>query len=338
MGAPVHAPPTRPSTLTFEPQLPPTRPSTPTFGRIERIAEAPSRADPNISLVEMSSPAQAPPSPPRVSEPDRVNFNNPGDNMGQENEQNGNETAAVSFQVVFDTLYYIPNFGSPRCLLFSSALSFSEFASFTTHVSLSLFLRSRSAHCCWSHKELYIVSLQACTGALHTAGVFSTCSLFTLTCSFPPSRSRLGQAAALLTKRPIFCPFILFLEIWKDSANNFKDSNTTSPVANGDHAESNQDMILSSCSHRSYIPTPYNSPVARNPRSRSPNGIPSTRLRGGGPKRSAVSPINVAAKKPKILLNGRGNRKDRMYDDAEAVLADGNSPLYDDADISVSLK
>jgi len=130
---------------------------------------------------------------------------------------------------------------------------------------------------------------------------------------------------------PLASHFLYIQIIQRASTNNCKDSNPAVPAHNGDHDEPNEDMRLSSC-----IPTPYNSPIARNPRQCSPNGIPSTRLRGGGPKRFAGSPITPAAKKSKVILNGRGNKKDRMYNDAEAVLADGNSPLYDDADVTVS--
>ena len=156
--------------------------------------------------------------------------------------------------------------------------------------------------------------------------------------------SQVGHPSLLLvicsTTNPRLSPLashLLYIQIiQRASTNNCKDSNPAVPAQNGDHDEPNEDMKLSSCSRRSYIPTPYNSPIARNPRQRSPNGIPSTRLRGGGPKRFAGSPITPAAKKSKVILNGRGNKKDRMYNDAEAVLADGNSPLYDDADVTVS--
>ncbi|PMD49292.1 uncharacterized protein K444DRAFT_297064 [Hyaloscypha bicolor E] len=112
MGAPIRVPPTRPSTPTFEHQLPPTRPSTPTFGRIERIAEAPSRADPNLPLVETSSPIQAPPSPMEASQPDRVNSNDPGDDTTEGNEQNGHQTTSVSPQIAH--MIYIYMFPSCR--------------------------------------------------------------------------------------------------------------------------------------------------------------------------------------------------------------------------------
>jgi hypothetical protein len=107
MGAPIRVPPTRPSTPTFEHQLPPTRPSTPTFGRIERIAEAPSRADPNLPLVETSSPIQAPPSPMEASQPDRVNPNDPGDDMTEGNEQNDHQTTSVGPQIAHTIFIYM---------------------------------------------------------------------------------------------------------------------------------------------------------------------------------------------------------------------------------------
>jgi hypothetical protein len=64
-----------------------------------------------------------------------------------------------------------------------------------------------------------------------------------------------------------------------------------------------------------------------------------SRLRGGGaPKRGATSPRGSAAKKKKVS-GGKGRAKkskDDVFDDSEGVLADGNSPLYDDLNIAVS--
>ena len=112
-------------------------------------------------------------------------------------------------------------------------------------------------------------------------------------------------------------------------------------MTNGRLTEPTGDLNLSSCTPRSYIPTPYNSPVRQNPRlaarQADNDGKPSTRLRGGGPtKRSAGSPNVAAVKKPKVILNHRPSKKERMLDDPEAVLADGNSLLYSDVDIAVS--
>jgi hypothetical protein len=64
-----------------------------------------------------------------------------------------------------------------------------------------------------------------------------------------------------------------------------------------------------------------------------------TRLRGGGPsKRPASTPRGSAAKKKKVSAGkGRAKKsKDDVFDDSETVLANGNSPLYDDANIPVS--
>lgn len=114
MGAPVHVPPTRPSTPTIA--LPPTRPSTPIFGRIDRIAEAPSRADPHLPLVETSSPVQAPPTTMGVdfaSEQGRINSNNQDEEPAQgdnQNEQNGHQAIAVSSQIVFTDICLFPSF------------------------------------------------------------------------------------------------------------------------------------------------------------------------------------------------------------------------------------
>jgi hypothetical protein len=99
----------------------------------------------------------------------------------------------------------------------------------------------------------------------------------------------------------------------------------------------NRNVILSSCDHRYYVPTPYNSPVRRNPRQASANESIETRLRGGGSaKRSAASPGGAAAKKSRGSTNGMYKRKDLLYDDAETLLADGNSPLYELSDLLVS--
>lgn len=145
MGAPIRVPPTRPSTPTFEHQLPPTRPSTPTFGRIERIAEAPSRADPNLPLVETSSPIQAPPSPMEASQPDRVNPNDPGDDMTEGNEQNDHQTTSVGPQIAHTIFIYM--FPCRKRVVCRSPAHFplSRFVSFTA-LPLFLHLNPRSAH------------------------------------------------------------------------------------------------------------------------------------------------------------------------------------------------
>lgn len=101
----------------------------------------------------------------------------------------------------------------------------------------------------------------------------------------------------------------------------------------------NRNVMLSSCDHRYYVPTPYNSPVRRNPRQASAIESFETRLRGGGSaKRSAASPNGAAAKKSRGSTNGLYKRKDLLYDDADTLLADGNSPLYEHPDLLVSPK
>jgi hypothetical protein len=128
MGDPFEVPPTRPSTPVFNHPVPPTRPSTPTFGRIDRIAEAPSRADHNLPPVETSSPIQAPPFPMDFSEPAHVNSNHAGDDIAHPNEQNGHDTAstpAVSPQIISMDIYLLLRFldrviFASQCLLFDS--------------------------------------------------------------------------------------------------------------------------------------------------------------------------------------------------------------------------
>lgn len=112
-------------------------------------------------------------------------------------------------------------------------------------------------------------------------------------------------------------------------------------MVNGNsYGHSTPDMTLPSCTDRFYVPTPHNSPVRRNNRqSAITSTMPTARLRGGGPpKRTAPSPRGSAAKKQKIP-GGKGRAKkskDDVFDDSEAVLADGNSPLYNDVNITVS--
>jgi hypothetical protein len=94
-------------------QVPPTRPSTPTLEhRLERIAEAPSRADHYLPPVQTSSPIRAV-TPitvaPLVEEFDRVTLRDPRyEDMAQDNQdsdQNGHAGSAVSFQNYFIALF-----------------------------------------------------------------------------------------------------------------------------------------------------------------------------------------------------------------------------------------
>ncbi|KAE9374323.1 hypothetical protein N431DRAFT_404907 [Stipitochalara longipes BDJ] len=129
----------------------------------------------------------------------------------------------------------------------------------------------------------------------------------------------------------------------QNGSQDTTSSDPALPATNGDLAEPTGDLNLSSCTPRSYIPTPYNSPVRQNPRQTArqadSNGKPSTRLRGGGPtKRSAGIPNGAPVKKTKIVLNHRATKKERMLDDPDAVLADGNSLLYSDVDIAAVLQ
>ncbi len=89
-------------------QVPPTRPSTPTLEhRLERIAEAPSRADHYLPPVETSSPIRAstPTSvAPLVEEFERITLRDPRyDDMAQDTQdtaENGHAGSAVSFKTV----------------------------------------------------------------------------------------------------------------------------------------------------------------------------------------------------------------------------------------------
>jgi hypothetical protein len=86
-------------------QVPPTRPSTPDLDhRIERIAEAPSRADPDLPSVETSSPIRAQ-GPITMAEPveelERVTINDNHDDTAQGTEQTGHDTTTVSTQLHF---------------------------------------------------------------------------------------------------------------------------------------------------------------------------------------------------------------------------------------------
>jgi hypothetical protein len=120
-------------------------------------------------------------------------------------------------------------------------------------------------------------------------------------------------------------------------ANVSKSSSSAPPAENGEPSLPTRNVVLSSCDHRYYVPTPYNSPVRRNPRQTSINGTPPSRPRGGGPsKRSGNTPNKATTKKIRVSINGRYNRKDLLYDDPEMVLADGNSPLYEHPDLTVS--
>lgn len=98
-------------------QVPPTRPSTPTLEhRLERIAEAPSRADHYLPPVQTSSPIRAI-TPitlsPLVEEFERVTLRDPRyEDMAQDTQdtdQNGHAGSAVSFQTYFIEL------STPRC-------------------------------------------------------------------------------------------------------------------------------------------------------------------------------------------------------------------------------
>jgi hypothetical protein len=81
--------------------VPPTRPSTPTFDhhRLDRIAEAPSRADPNLPQVETSSPIQAPPAP--MAFPDHGSSATKGNGTAAENEPNASQDSSVSPKISF---------------------------------------------------------------------------------------------------------------------------------------------------------------------------------------------------------------------------------------------
>jgi hypothetical protein len=134
-----------------------------------------------------------------------------------------------------------------------------------------------------------------------------------------------------------YLPNLEFFYLFFYQANVSKSSSSAPPAENGELTLPTQNVVLSSCDHRYYVPTPYNSPVRRNPRQTSSNGTPPTRLRGGGPsKRSPNTPNKPAAKKIRVSINGRYNRKDLLYDDPETVIADGNSPLYEHPDLTVS--
>jgi hypothetical protein len=89
-------------------EVPPTRPSTPTLEhRLERIAEAPSRADHYLPAVETSSPIRAI-TPitvgPLIEGFDRVTLRDPRyEDMAQDTQdtdQNGRNGSAVSSQTV----------------------------------------------------------------------------------------------------------------------------------------------------------------------------------------------------------------------------------------------
>jgi hypothetical protein len=98
-------------------QVPPTRPSTPTLEhRLERIAEAPSRADHYLPAVETSSPIRAI-TPitvgPLIEGFDRVTLRDPRyEDMAQDTQdtdQNGRTGSAVSSQNYFIVI------STPRC-------------------------------------------------------------------------------------------------------------------------------------------------------------------------------------------------------------------------------
>ncbi|KAK2628730.1 hypothetical protein QTJ16_001833 [Diplocarpon rosae] len=72
------------------------------------------------------------------------------------------------------------------------------------------------------------------------------------------------------------------------------------------------DVEISSCSPDQFVPTPFNTPH------NSP--IAPVRERGGGPKKRIKLTTKARAK----------NAKEKMINDPEAVLAQGESPLYDE--------
>jgi hypothetical protein len=86
---------------TTAPPVPPTRPSTPTFDhhRLDRIAEAPSRADPNLPQVEISSPIQAPPAP--MAFPDHGSSTTNGNGTAGEKEPSASQESNVSPKILF---------------------------------------------------------------------------------------------------------------------------------------------------------------------------------------------------------------------------------------------
>jgi hypothetical protein len=113
-------------------------------------------------------------------------------------------------------------------------------------------------------------------------------------------------------------------------------------MINGNNpGQSKPDMTFPSCTDRLRVPAPHNSPVRRNSRqSVIASSMLRPRFRGGGPssKRTAASPRGMFSKKKKIS-GGKGRArksKDDVFDDSEALLANGNSPLYDDSNIAVS--
>jgi hypothetical protein len=86
-------------------EVPPTRPSTPNLDhRVERIAEAPSRAEPDLPSVETSSPIRAQ-GPTTMAEPveelERVTISGNPDDAAQESEQNGHDVSTVRIQFHF---------------------------------------------------------------------------------------------------------------------------------------------------------------------------------------------------------------------------------------------
>jgi hypothetical protein len=120
--------------------------------------------------------------------------------------------------------------------------------------------------------------------------------------------------------------------------NCLKSSNPALVVNGDSQPQSNPDVTLSSCTDRSYIPTPYNSPIRRNPGQACNGSAMSTmRLRGcGPPKRPAPSLRGSNTKKTRVGKGRAKKSKDDVYDDGDSVLTDGNSPLYSDANITVS--
>ena len=78
--------------------VPPTRPSTPTLEhRLNRIAEAPSRAEPAVLYVETSSPIQAPPAPMAFATNGNSTTNG-HENGIEDSDQNGSQETTVSFK------------------------------------------------------------------------------------------------------------------------------------------------------------------------------------------------------------------------------------------------
>jgi len=78
--------------------VPPTRPSTPTLEhRLDRIAEAPSRAEPAVPYVETSSLIQAPPAPMTFATNGHSTTNG-HENGTEESDQNGSQETTVSFK------------------------------------------------------------------------------------------------------------------------------------------------------------------------------------------------------------------------------------------------